>query len=32
MFKAALLLGTAISAMSYETEGNVLKLGADDFD
>lgn len=32
MHKALLLLGCALGASNYETEGNVLKLGASDFD
>lgn len=32
MFKAALVLGAALGALGYETDGNVLKLGNKDFD
>lgn len=32
MFKTAIFLTAALSAMGYETDGNVLKLGVEDFD
>ena len=32
MKKTLFLLGCSIGALSYETEGNVLKLGESDFD
>lgn len=32
MKKALFFLGCSIGALGYETEGNVLKLGGNDFD
>lgn len=32
MKKALFLLSCSLGALNYETDGNVLKLGAEDFD